>query len=145
MTPVGYDITKGLETQHVCNELEFNSLLGACVEKDCGYHGMCKKYPSKKIIVWTKQKLIDNSFYIAYLVVYSHQKYILVVPDNFIPEGSPIEIEGTTIGDESDNERYLYFDFSEYFGKDKDSDGFKEVILQRGQFLGIAEGQIGYR
>ena len=51
VTPIGYDITKGLETQHVCNELEFNSLLGACVERDCGYHGMCKKYPSKKISV----------------------------------------------------------------------------------------------
>ena len=67
------------------------------------------------------------------------------MPDNFIPDGPQIEIEGTTIGDESDNERYLYFDFSEYFGREKDSDGFKEVILQRGQFLGIAEGQIGYR
>ena len=85
--------------------------------------------------VYGTRKFIDSS----------HQKYILVVPDNFIPDGPQIEIEGTTIGDESDYERYLYFDFSEYFGREKDSDGFKEVILQRGQFLGIAEGQIGYR
>ena len=49
MTPISHDITKGLETRHICNELEFNSLLGACVEEDCGYHGTCKKYPSKKI------------------------------------------------------------------------------------------------
>ena len=67
------------------------------------------------------------------------------MPDNFIPEGPPIEIEGTTIGDDSDSERYLYFDFSEYFGKEKDTDGFKEIFLYPGQFLGIAEGNVGYR
>ena len=47
-TPISLGITKGLENQHVCNGLQFNSQLGACVEDSCGYHGMCKKFPSKK-------------------------------------------------------------------------------------------------
>ena len=67
------------------------------------------------------------------------------MPDKFIPTGDPIEIEGITIGDDSDETRYLYFDFSEYFGNEKSSIGFKELMLYPGQFLGIAEGHVGYR
>ena len=71
--------------------------------------------------------------------------FIQVVPDKFTPIGDSIEIEGMTIGGTSADARYLFFDFSEYFGKDKDSEGFKEIMLYPGQYLGIAEGYVGYR
>ena len=61
-----------------------------------------------------------------------------------MPVGTPIEIEGKPIGGATSGKRYLYYDFSEHFGQAKDSAGYKEVVLLPGQYLGIAQGRIGY-
>ena len=46
ISPISLGMTRDLETSHVCNKLQFNSVFSSCVESSCGYHGMCKKIPS---------------------------------------------------------------------------------------------------
>ena len=68
-----------------------------------------------------------------------------VVPDKFVPvEGTKIVVEGQSIGGGTSGERYLNYDFSQHFGHDKDSTGYKEITLDPGQYLGIVDGHIGY-
>ena len=50
MTPTSVGVTRELETKHVCNKLQFNTLLTACAENTCELLGMCKKIPSMKIM-----------------------------------------------------------------------------------------------
>ena len=66
------------------------------------------------------------------------------MPDEFVPIGTPIEIEGKPLLGKPSDARYLYYDFSEHFGQDKGSTGYKEIVLLPGQFLGIVDGHIGY-
>ena len=58
--------------------------------------------------------------------------------------GEPIEVEGKALGGSTSGKRYLYYDFSNHFGQDKDFFGYKEILLLPGQYLGIIEGEIGY-
>ena len=68
----------------------------------------------------------------------------LVVPDQFLPVGSPIEVEGSSVGGVSAGMRYLSYDFTKHFGKKNDGSDYKELLLLPGQYLGVVEGRIGY-
>ena len=68
-----------------------------------------------------------------------------VVPDKFVPiEATKIKIEGQSKGGVTSGERYLNYDFSQHFGYNEDSVGYKEITLYPGQYLGIVDGHIGY-
>ena len=70
--------------------------------------------------------------------------FSLVVPDQFLPVGSPIEVEGSSVGGVSAGMRYLSYDFTKHFGKKNDGSDYKELLLLPGQYLGVVEGWIGY-
>ena len=70
--------------------------------------------------------------------------FSLVVPDQFLPVGSPIEVEGSSVGEMNAGMRYLSYDFTKHFGKKNDGSDYKELLLLPGQYLGIVEGDIGY-
>ena len=70
--------------------------------------------------------------------------FSLVVPDQFLPVGSPVEVEGSSVGGMSAGMRYLSYDFAKHFGKKTDGNDYKELLLLPGQYLGIVEGHIGY-
>ena len=61
MTPISVGLTGGLESKHFCNQMPFNSLLAACAEDSCEYHGMCKKVPS------TKDRCKAAYYYVSYI------------------------------------------------------------------------------
>ena len=70
--------------------------------------------------------------------------FSLVVPDQFLPVGSPVEVEGSSVGGMSAGMRYLSYDFAKHFGKKTDGSDYKELLLLPGQYLGIVEGHIRY-
>ena len=65
-----------------------------------------------------------------------------VIPDKFVPVGKEIEIVGAPTG--GSGQRYLHYDFSQHFAQSHDDIGYKEIVLQPGQYLGIVKGRIGY-